>query len=40
MTLQVIAKGTREQKLESSLIKSLSEKLTNSVLFSSECRPT
>jgi len=32
MTLQSIAKGISEQKLESSLIKSLLEKLINSVL--------
>jgi len=35
-----IAKRIREQKLESSLIKSPSEKLINSILFGRGCRPT
>jgi len=39
MTLQVNAKRIYEQKLESSLIKSLSEKMINSVLYGSGCRP-
>jgi len=41
MTLQVDCYNRiREQKQESSLIKSLSEKLINSVLFGDERRPT
>jgi len=40
MTLQSIAERISEQKLESSLIKFLSEKLINLVLFGSGRRPT